>query len=153
MQGGEDGQMYGGEGARIQRRQQKQNAPQPMEMNRIQMRAGQIFNINIDELFIDMDNDTLNFQFGNCNHLKALYDPVGKQIVVEAPEDWEGEEDITVYASDGETTSETTIPVEVQLNTPEARPLGAFAMFYAVGILAALGVLFLVSKYQTKEDE
>jgi hypothetical protein len=139
--------------SRIQWREEQGNAPQSREMNNIKMFAGQIFNIDIDELFIDMDNDTLNFEFGGCKNVKALYDPVGRQIRVEAPEDWEGEEEITVYASDGETTAETTIPVEVQLDSPAPRPLGMFAAFYAVGIVAALGVLFLVSKYQTKEDE
>ncbi len=148
-----DPDNFGGEVPRIQKLEQKKNAPQPKEVTNIQMRAGQIFNINIDDLFIDMDNDMLNIFFDSPRHLKVLYDPTGKEIVVEAPEDWEGEEEITVYASDGDTTSETTIPVQVMLSEPTPRPLGAFAMFYAVGILAALGVLFLVSKYQTKEDE
>jgi len=141
---------------RIQKREGGNRAPQAKKVDKTLINNGQMFFINIGELFLDMDNDSLSFTFDKPDKLGILYDPNNEQFVIEAPEDWTGEEEITVYASDGSTMVENTIPVEVgpldSTTSTNSRSSdgGMFqtAMLYIAGIMVALLVIYAIFKNQ-----
>ena len=67
--------------------------------------------IDLDDYFIDKGGDVLSYEIAYSDTLDFYFDETTNELTIYATDDWDGEEDLSVTASDGTSTVGTTIPL------------------------------------------
>ncbi|MCX8174533.1 MAG: carboxypeptidase-like regulatory domain-containing protein [Thermoplasmata archaeon] len=105
------------------------------------------YRLNLNSLFTVPQGRRVLFGVRETNYIMAVYNSNTGELVLKAPENWQGEEVVTVEATDGTTTVIGTILVKILGSSPVP-----VAMWFGLGVIAAIAVIAVVWFRQRKNS-
>ncbi|MEM3396519.1 MAG: carboxypeptidase-like regulatory domain-containing protein [Thermoplasmata archaeon] len=111
-------------------------APKFTGEQEVTLSPGSELRLSISTLFTVPQGKRIMFGVRETKYISAVYNSANGELLLKAPENWQGEEVVTLEATDGITTVIGTILVKI-LGTSPAN----IALWFTCGILVAIAVI------------
>jgi hypothetical protein len=107
-----------------------------MNLASISLNAKHTITLKLGDHFTDVDGDALTYDITGNNRIKAEFEDQDGQLVLKAPEDWSGEELITITAFD---SSGGTDSIQIVVITTQGKDSSG-QVFYLAGLVLAVAI-------------